>query len=112
MVSIAIFISIESVKTQLGYSATFDEVAYSLVLNGQHSAVAISHIMAKDFGFDKHPSVGTMKRPFIYFHVLLAMKKQVDKGNLIMDESSNIVDCIFYVNPYGEEDRGNESEEL
>ena len=40
------------------------------------------------------------------------MKKQVDKWNLIMDESSNIVDCIFYVNPYGEEDRGNESEEL
>lgn len=103
---------IESVKAQLGYNATFDEVAYSLVLNGQHSAVAISHIMANDFGFNKHLSVGIMHRPFIYFDVLLALKKQVDKGNLIMDESSNIVDCIFYVNPYREEDRGNESEEL
>ncbi|MBL3729055.1 hypothetical protein JIN86_05515 [Lysinibacillus sp. HST-98] len=103
---------IESVKAQLGYNATFDEVAYSLVLNGQHSAVAISHIMANDFGFNKHFFVGTMHRPFIYFDVLLALKKQVDKGNLIMDESSNIVDCIFYVNPYREEDRSNESEEL
>lgn len=103
---------IESVKAQLGYNATFDEVAYSLVLNGQHSAVAISHIMANDFGFNKHFSVGIMHRPFIYFDVLLALKKQVDKGNLIMDESSNIVDCIFYVNPYREEDRSNESEEL
>lgn len=103
---------IESVKAQLGYNATFDEVAYSFVLNGQHSAVAISHIMANDFGFNKYFSVGTMHRPFIYFDVLLALKKQVDKGNLIMDESSNIVDCIFYVNPSREEDRSNESEEL
>lgn len=103
---------IESVKAQLGYNAAFDEVAYLLVLNGQHSAVAISHIMANDFGFNKHFSVGIMHRPFIYFDVLLALKKQVDKGNLIMDESSNIVDCIFYVNPYREEDRNNESEEL
>lgn len=103
---------IDSVKAQLGYHATFDEVAYSLVLNGLHSAVAISNIMANDFGFDKRLSVGTMHRPFIYLDVLLALKKQVDKGNLIMDESSNIVDCIFYVNPYCEEDRRNESEDL
>ncbi|MFI2128763.1 hypothetical protein ACH434_01785 [Lysinibacillus fusiformis] len=103
---------IESVKAQLGYHATFDEVAYSLVLNGLHSAVAISRIMANDFGFDKCLSVGTIQRPFIYFDVLLALKKQVDKGNLIMDESSNIVDCIFYVNPYHEEDKRNETEEL
>ncbi|MGE7987949.1 hypothetical protein [Lysinibacillus fusiformis] len=103
---------IELVKAQLGYNATFDEVAYSFVLNGQHSAMAISHVMANDFGFDKQLSVGTVHRPFIYFDVLLALKKQVDKGNLIMDESSNIVDCIFYVNPYREEDRRNESEEL
>lgn len=103
---------IDSVKAQLGYNATFDEVAYSLVLNGQHSAVAISHIMANDFGFNKHFSVGIMHRPFIYFDVLLVLKKQMDKGNLIMDESSNIVDCIFYVNPYREEDRSDESEEL
>lgn len=68
--------------------------------------------MANDFGFDKHLSVGSMHRPFIYFDVLLALKKQVDKGNLIMDESSNIVDCIFCVNPYREEDRRNESEAL
>jgi len=71
---------IESVKAQLGYHATFDEVAYSLVLNGLHSAVAISRIMANDFGFDKCLSVGTIQRPFIYFDVLLALKKQVDKG--------------------------------
>ncbi len=68
--------------------------------------------MANDFGFDKCLSVGTIHRPFIYFDVLLALKKQVDKGNLIRDESSNIVDCIFYVNPYHEEDRRNETEEL
>ncbi|WP_447402887.1 hypothetical protein ACE1MS_09685 [Lysinibacillus sp. fkY74-1] len=102
----------KSVKAQLGYHASFDEVAYSLVLNGLHSAVAISRIMANDFGFDKCLSVGTIQRPFIYFDVLLALKKQVDKGNLIMDESSNIVDCIFYVNPYHEEDRRNETEKL
>ncbi|MFG3432797.1 hypothetical protein [Lysinibacillus fusiformis] len=94
---------IDIVKAQLSYGATFNDIAYSLVLNGQHSAVAISHIMANDFGFDKRNSRGLMKRPYIYMDVLLALKKQVDNGNLIMDESSNIEDCIFYVNPYQEE---------
>ena len=32
--------------------------------------------------------------------------------HLIMDELLNIVDCIFYVTPYHEEDTRNETEEL
>lgn len=103
---------VKETKAQLGFGATFEDIAYFLVLKGQHSAVAISHIMANDIGFDKRLSVGTMHRPFIYFDVLLALKKQVDNGNLIMDESSNIEDCIFYVNPYREEDSSNETEEV
>lgn len=102
---------VKATKAQLGFGATFEDIAYSLVLNGQHSAVAISCILANDFGHEKR-SVGTMNRPFIYFDVLLALKKQVDNGNLIMDESSNIKDCIFYVNPYHEEDSSNETEEV
>jgi len=43
----------DAVKAQLSYGATFNDIAYSLVLNGQNSAVAISNIMANDFGFDK-----------------------------------------------------------
>lgn len=103
---------VKETKAQLGFGATIEDIAYFLVLKGQHSAVAISHIMANDFGFDKRLSVGTIHRPFIYFDVLLALKKQVDNGNLIMDESSNIEDCIFYVNRYREEDSSNETEEV
>ncbi|WP_229386649.1 hypothetical protein [Lysinibacillus sphaericus] len=44
---------IESVKAQLGYHATFDEVAYSFVLNGLHSAVAISRIILMILGLIK-----------------------------------------------------------
>jgi len=33
----------------------------------------------------------------------LALRTHVDNGNLIMDESSNVDDCIFFVNPYPEE---------
>lgn len=102
---------IDAVKAQLSYGATFNDIAYSLVLNGQHSAVTISNIMAIDFGFDKSISIGVMKRPYIYLDVLLALKKQVDNGNLIMDESSNIEDCIFYVNPYQEEDSSVKTDE-
>lgn len=103
---------VEATKVQLGFGATFDDIAYSLVLNGQDSAVEISFIMINDFGFDKRMSVSTMNRPFIYYDVLLALKKQVDNRNLIMDESSNVEDCIFYVNPYREEDSSNENEEV
>ncbi|WP_433594831.1 hypothetical protein [Lysinibacillus xylanilyticus] len=103
---------IDSVKAQLSYGATFNDIAYSLVLNGQNSAVAISNIIANDFGFDKRNSIGAMKRPYIYMDVLLALKKQVDNGNLIMDESSNIEDCIFYVNPYRAEDCSDKTEEV
>jgi len=103
---------IDAVKAQLGYGATFNDIAYSLVLNGQNSAVAISKIMANDFGFDKRFSISVMKRPYIYMDVLLALKKQVDNGNLIMDESSNIEDCIFYVNPYHAEDSCDKTDEV
>ncbi|PJO44511.1 hypothetical protein [Lysinibacillus xylanilyticus] len=103
---------IDAVKAQLSYGATFNDIAYSLVLNGQNSAVAISNIIANDFGFDKRFSIGAMKRPYIYMDVLLALKKQVDNGNLIMDESSNIEDCIFYVNPYRAEDCSDKTEEV
>lgn len=103
---------VESVKAQLSYGATFDDIAYALVLNGQHSAMAISHIMANDFGFDKRISAGVMKRPYIYMDVLLALKKQVHSGNLIMDESSNIENCIFYVNPYRTEESIEKTEEV
>ena len=68
--------------------------------------------MINDFDFDKRMSVSIMNRPFIYYDVLLALTKQVKNGNLIMDESSNIEDCIFYVNPYREEDSNNESEKV
>lgn len=103
---------IDAVKAQLSYGATFNDIAYSLVLNGQNSAVEISNIIANDFGFDKRNSIGAMKRPYIYMDVLLALKKQVDNGNLIMDESSNIEDCIFYVNPYRAEDCSDKTEEV
>lgn len=103
---------IETVKEQLRYDATFNDIAYLLVLNGQHSAVEISHIMANDFGFNKSISIGEMKRPFIYMDVLLALKKYVVSGNLIMDESSNIEDCIFYVNPYLVEDNFDKNVEV
>ena len=53
-------------------------------------------------------SISTMNRPVIYYDVLLALTKQVKNGNLIMDESSDVVDCIFHVNPYPEEDRSDE----
>ncbi|WEA41822.1 hypothetical protein [Lysinibacillus fusiformis] len=99
--------SVEATKAQLGNGATFEDIAYTLVLNGQNSAVDISFIMTNDFGCDKRMSVSTMHRPYIYYDVLLALKKQVDNGSLIMDESSNVVDCIFYVNPYSEEETSN-----
>lgn len=103
---------VAAMKAQLSYGATFDEIAYSLVLNGQHSAMAISFSMINDFGFDKRMSVSTMDRPFLYYDVLVALKKQVDMGNLIMDESSDVDDCMFYVNPYREEDSGSKIEEV
>ncbi|MFJ7737740.1 cell envelope integrity protein TolA [Lysinibacillus sp. NPDC097287] len=103
---------VKATKAQLAYGATFEDIAYSLVLNGQHSAVAISQMLANDFGFDQHMSVSTMDRLFLYYDVLLALKKQVDHGNLIMDESSSVEDCIFYVNPFREEERINETEEV
>lgn len=103
---------IEAVKAQLGYGATFEDIAYSLVLNGQHSAVEISHIMVNNFDVDKRMSEGVMNRPYIYMDVLVALNKQVNNGNLIIDESSDIKDCLFYVNPYHEEDSSNENEEV
>lgn len=99
-------------KAQLAYGANFEDIAYSLVLNGQPSAGEISRILAHDFGFDQRMSVSTMNRLFLYYDVLLALKKQVDHGNLLMDESSNVEDCIFYVNLYREEDRSDEPEEV
>lgn len=90
---------LEKSKVQLHQSATFDEIAYSLVLNGVNSAVEISHHMVNHFGADKRKSVGTMKRPYIYFDVLVALNKQVENGNLFLDEESDMSDCIFMVNP-------------
>ncbi len=54
------------------------------------------------------------KGRFIYIDVLLALKKKEDKGILVMDEyeSSNIENCIFYVNPYYEQNRSKKAEEL
>lgn len=71
-------------KAQLGLGATFDDIAYFLVLNGQHSAVAISHILVNDFGFDKRMSLSTINRFFIYYDVLLALKKQVDNDSVVI----------------------------
>lgn len=94
---------IEATKELVGYGASFEEIAYSLVLNGVHSAVEISNIMVNNFNVDKRMSIGTLGRPYIYFDVLVALRKQVEIGNLIMDESSNIEDCIFFINPKQEE---------
>lgn len=51
---------------------------------------------------DKRISVGTLCRPYIYMDVLLAIRTHVDNGHLNMDESLNVDDCIFFVNPYPE----------
>lgn len=90
---------LETTKGQLHHSATFDEIAYSLVLSGVNSAVEISHMMINHFGADKRISVSTMKRPYIYFDVLFALNKEVAKGNINIDEESDVNDCIFMVNP-------------
>lgn len=87
---------VEATKAQLGYGVTFDDIVYSLVLHGEHNAVAISHNMVNDFGFDNRMSIGIMSSFYIYMDVLLVLKKLVNNGNLIMDESSDIKDCFFY----------------
>lgn len=94
---------VAATKALLGFSATLEDIVYALVLNGQHSAVAISFNLIEDFGFDKRMSVSIMNRPRIYADVLNALMKHVEIGNLIRDESSSMKDCIFYVNPYPEE---------
>ncbi|MEK4425186.1 hypothetical protein [Solibacillus sp. FSL K6-1523] len=91
-------------KAILDHSATFEDIVYALVLNGQHSAVAISFNLIEEFGFDKRMSVSIMNRPRIYCDVLVALMKRVEIGNLIRDESSSMKDCIFYVNLYPGED--------
>lgn len=101
----------ETVKL-VGYGAKLEDIAYSLVLNGVHSAVEISWLMVNNFDVDKRISISTMGRPYIYFDVLVALKKQIDNENLIMDESSNYKDCLFYVNPYQEERENNKNQEL
>lgn len=95
---------VEVTKAQLGFGATFKDIVYSLVLNGQHSAVAISFTMIDDFGYDNKMSMSIMNRPRNYCDDLEALMKQVKIGTLIRDESTNIMDCIFHVNPYPEED--------
>ncbi len=104
--------SVEATKELVGYGAKFEEIAYSLVLNGVHSAVEISQIMLNNFGVDKRISISTLSRPYIYFDVLVSLRKQVDMGNLIMDESSDIEDCIFFINPNQEERVDNAEQEL
>lgn len=54
--------------------------------------------MVNNFNVNKEISAGTLDRPYIYFDVVVALRKQVGKGNLLMDESSNIEDCIFFIN--------------
>ena len=103
---------IEATKELVGFGAKFEEIAYSLVLNGVHSAVEISHIMVNNFNVNKEISASTLGRPYIYFDVVLALRKQVEKGNLLMDESSNIEDCIFFVNPNQDEHDSKTGEEL
>jgi len=93
----------ESLQELIGYGAKLEDVAYSLVLDGKHSAVEISKIIATHMNVDKRISIGTLGRPYIYMDVLLVLRTHVDNGNLIMDESSNVDDCIFFVNPYPEE---------
>lgn len=102
---------VEAFKEQVGYGAKFEDIAFSLVLNGVHSAVEISWIMVNNFDVDKRISISTMGRPYIYFDLLVALGKQVDNGNLIMDESSDIMDCVFYMNPYQEVQKNDESQE-
>ena len=63
--------------------------------------------MVNNFDVDKRISISTMGRPYIYFDVLVALRKQADNGNLIMDQSSDIMDCVFYMNPYQEELKNN-----
>jgi len=89
---------LEITKRQLHTSATFDEIAYSLVQNGVNSALEISHIMINHFGADNRLSINSMKRPYIYYDVLIALNKEVEKGNLHLDESSDMGDCIFVKN--------------
>lgn len=90
---------LEASKAQLRFSATFAEIAYSLMLNGVNSALEISHIMINHFGADKRISVGSMKRPYIYIDVLVALSNEVENGNLFLDEESDMNDCIFMINP-------------
>ncbi|QBP39863.1 hypothetical protein E2636_01245 [Paenisporosarcina antarctica] len=93
----------EALQELIGYGAKLEDVAYSLVLDGKHSAVEISKIIVTHMNVDKRISVGTLGRPYIYMDVLLALRTHVENGKLIMDESSNVDDCIFFVNPYPEE---------
>jgi hypothetical protein len=94
----------ESLQELIRYGATkLEDIAYSLVLDGKHSALEISKIIMTHMDVDKRISVGTLGRPYIYMDVVLALRKHVDSGNLVMDESSNVDDCVFFVNPYPEE---------
>ncbi|WP_245827569.1 hypothetical protein [Paenisporosarcina indica] len=103
---------IKSSKEMVGYGAKLEDIAYAFVLNGVHSAVEISWIMVNNFDVDKRISISTLGRPYIYFDVLVALRQQVDNGNLIIDESSNHEDCIFYVNPYQEKHEINQSPKI
>jgi hypothetical protein len=93
----------ESLQELIRYGANLEDVAYSLVLDGKHSALEISKIIMTHMNVDKRISVGSLGRPYIYMDVVLALRKHVDNGNLVMDESSNVDDCVFFVNPYPEE---------
>jgi hypothetical protein len=93
----------ESLQEMIRYGANLEDVAYSLVLDGKHSALEISKIIMTHMNVDKRISVGTLGRPYIYMDVVLSLRKHVDNGNLVMDESSNVDDCVFFVNPYPEE---------
>lgn len=96
----------------VGYGAKLEDIAYSLVLNGVHSAVEISWIIVKHFDVDKRISIGVYDRPYIYFDILVALSKQVNNGNLLRDEASDGEDCIFYANPDTVQTNSKDSEEI
>jgi len=71
---------VKASEEMAGNGASLGEIAYALVLNGVHSAVEISWSLVNNFNVDKRISVGIYGRPYIYLDVLLALKKQVEKG--------------------------------
>lgn len=102
---------VEDVSKQFPPASPLGEIAFNLVEKGISSAVEISHIIRENFNVDKRMSMSVKGRPYIYMDVVLALMGYVDRGDLIFDEeSSNIDDCIFFINTEGRSEATYDSE--